>query len=103
MTNRAPFLLGEADFTHATQDTNHGAPSSQRIIMIGSPRVRRRGGDMQHHISPRQSNTSIQSGNESSSSYAHGYTEYLTPDSSTILHDVQWVYEWESPKFYSPC
>jgi hypothetical protein len=25
----------------------------------------------------------------------------LLPDSSTVVQDVQWMYEWESPKFYS--
>jgi hypothetical protein len=51
MTNSAPFLLGEADFTHATQDTDRGAPSSQRITMAGSPRGWGRGGGRQHHLS----------------------------------------------------
>jgi hypothetical protein len=43
MTNSAHFLLGEADFTHATQDTDHGALLYQRITMTGSPRRRRKG------------------------------------------------------------
>jgi hypothetical protein len=97
MTNIAPSLPGEADFTHATQDTDYGAPSSQRITMTGPPRGRGRG----HHLSPRQSSSSIQEGSESSGSYAHGYLEYLALDSSTVVHDMQWVYEWESSKFYS--
>jgi hypothetical protein len=93
MTNSAPFLPGEVEFTHDTQNTDHGAPSSQRITMTRSPRGRRMGGGRQHHLSPRQSNSSIQSGSEFLSSYAHGYPEYLAPDPSTALHDVQWVYE----------
>jgi hypothetical protein len=44
MTNSAPFLPGETDFTHTTYDIDHGAPSSQRITMTGSPRGRGRGG-----------------------------------------------------------
>jgi hypothetical protein len=28
MTNAPSFFLGEEDFTHATQDRDHGAPSS---------------------------------------------------------------------------
>jgi hypothetical protein len=43
----------------------------------------------------------MQSGNELSLSYTHGYPEYLAPDLSTTVHDVQWVYEWKSPDFYS--
>jgi hypothetical protein len=101
VTNAPSFFLGEADFTHATQDTDHGAPSSQRITVTASPRRRGRGGGWQHHLALRSSTSSIQSGSESSSSYAHGYPEYLSPDPSTIVHDVQWVYEWESPEFYS--
>jgi hypothetical protein len=66
-----------------------------------SPRRRGRGGGRQYHLAPRSNTSSIQSGSESSSSYAHGYPEYLAPDPSTIVHDVQWVYEWESLKFYS--
>jgi hypothetical protein len=29
------------------------------------------------------------------------YPEYLTLDLSMVIYDVQWMYEWESPKFYS--
>jgi hypothetical protein len=69
--------------------------------MTRSPRGRRRGGGRQHHLSPRQSNSSIQSSSESSSSYTHGYPEYFAPDLSTVIHDVKWVYEWENSEFYS--
>jgi hypothetical protein len=79
------------------QDIDHGAPSSQRVTMTASDRGRGR----QHHLSPRQSTSSMQPGRESSSSYAHDYSEYLAPNPSTTIHDVQWVYEWENPKFYS--
>jgi hypothetical protein len=78
--------LGETDFTHTTQDRNHGAPSSQRITVTTSDRRRGRGEGRQHHLSPRQSTSFIQSVSESSSSYAHGYPEYLAPDSSTICN-----------------
>jgi hypothetical protein len=100
MTNAPSFFPGEVDFTYATQDIDHGAPSSQKITITTSPKGRRRGGGRQHHLSLRQSDSSIQSGSESSSSYAHGYLEYLAPDPSTVIHDVQWVYEWENPEFY---
>jgi hypothetical protein len=99
--NAPSFFLREADFTHATQHRDHGASSSQIITMIASPRQRGREGGRQHHLALRRSTSSIQSGSESSSSYAHGYPEYLAPDPSTVVHDVRWVYEWESPEFYS--
>jgi hypothetical protein len=38
MINALSFVPGEAYFTHATYDTDHGAPSSQRITMTASPR-----------------------------------------------------------------
>jgi hypothetical protein len=69
--------------------------------MTASPRWRGRRGGRQHHLAPRSCTSSIQSGSESSSSYAHGYPEYLAPDPSTVVHVVQWVYEWKSLKFYS--
>jgi hypothetical protein len=84
-TNIAPFV-GEVDFTHTTQDTDHGAPSSQRVTMTTSDRGRGRGGGRKYHLSPRQSTSSMQSGSESSSSYAHGYSEYLAPKSSTMCN-----------------
>jgi hypothetical protein len=101
MTNGPSFFSGEADFTLATQDTDHSAPSSQMITITASPRGWCKGGGRQHHLSMSQSDSSIQSGSESSSSYTYGYPEYLAPDPSTVVHDVQWVYEWENPEFYS--
>jgi hypothetical protein len=101
MTNSTPFVSREADFTHATHHTYHGAPSSHWVTMTTSDRGRGRGGGRQHHLFLRQSTSSIQSGNESSSFYAHGYLKYLAPDPSTVVYYVQWVYEWESPDFYS--
>jgi hypothetical protein len=100
MTNSAPFLAVEVDFTHTTHDTDNDLPSSQMITMTWSPRWQCRGGGRHHHLSLRQSTSSIQSGSESSY-YAHGYPEYLAPDLSTVVHDVQWVYKWDSPEFYS--
>jgi hypothetical protein len=38
MTNALSFFLREADFTHATEITDHGTPSSQRITMTTPPR-----------------------------------------------------------------
>jgi hypothetical protein len=101
MTNAPSFFSGEDDFTHVTQDRDHGASSSQRITMTTSSRQRGRGWGRQHHLAPTRSTSSIQSSSEDSSSYAHGYPKYLAPDLSTVVHEVQWVYEWESIKFYS--
>jgi hypothetical protein len=98
VTNAPSFFLGEADFTHATQDRDHDAPSSQMITITTSPRRQGRGEGRQHHLAPRRIPSSIQSGSESFSSYAHGYPKYLAPDPSTVVHDVQWVYECESSK-----
>jgi hypothetical protein len=53
------------------------------------------------HLSPTQSTSYMHTCSESPSSYAHGYSEYLALDSSETIHDVQWVYEWENPEFYS--
>jgi hypothetical protein len=88
VTNAPSFFLGEVDFTHATQDRDHGAPSSQRITVTTSPRQQGRGGGRQHHLVLRSSTSYIQSGTESSSSYAHGYLEYLAFDLPTVVHDV---------------
>jgi hypothetical protein len=77
MTNAPSLFLGEVDFTQATQNRDYGAPSSQRITVIASPRRRGRGGGTQHHLALRSSTSSIQSGSESSSSYAHGYPNIL--------------------------
>jgi hypothetical protein len=53
MTNVAPIVPGETNFTHATPDIDHGVPSSQRITMTAFPRGQRRGGGTQHHLSPK--------------------------------------------------
>jgi hypothetical protein len=84
-----PYFLEEMDFTHAIQDTDHGASLSQRITMTTSDRGRSRGGGRQHHLSPTHSISSMHTGNDSSSFYTHGYFEYLVPDPSATIHDVQ--------------
>jgi hypothetical protein len=65
--------------------------------MIASNRGRGR----KHHLSPTHSTSSMHTCSDSSSSYAHGYSEYLVPDTSTTIHDMHWVYEWENPDFYN--
>jgi hypothetical protein len=76
-----------------------------QVVSHPHPMRQGRGGAMQHHLAPRSSTSSIQSGSESSSSYAHGYPEYLTPDLSTVVHDVQWCMSgrvWNSSPMWSP-
>jgi hypothetical protein len=53
--------------------------------MTGSFLGRGWGGGRQHHLSSRQSLSSIQEGSESSSSFVYGYLEYLTPDLSIVM------------------
>jgi hypothetical protein len=53
MTNSAPFLSGQAEFIDVTQDTDQGAPTSQRVTIIESDRGRGMGGGRQHHLSLR--------------------------------------------------
>ena len=74
-------ITGETQFTHATQDTDHGAPQSQR----------RTGG-------PTDNGTP----HYSSSSYSdsrHSF-HYPIPDMS-MQPPTRWVYEWEDPYFYT--
>jgi hypothetical protein len=87
MTNIVPYFSGDADFTHVTQDPDHGASSSQRVSMTASERGRGREGGRRHHISPTQSTSSMHTGSESSSSYAHGYSEYLAFDPSMMCNE----------------
>ena len=71
----------ETQFTHATQDTDHGAPQSQR--RTGGP-------------------TDYDSPQHSSSSYSdsrHPF-HYSIPDIS-MQPPTRWVYEWEDPYFYT--
>jgi hypothetical protein len=67
--------------------------------MTAANRGRGRGGGRQYHLSPTHSSSSMHTCIDSS--YAHGYSEYLAPNPSTIIYYVQWVYEWENPDFYN--
>ena len=62
-------------------------------------RGRGMGRGRQHYLSPQHSTSSINTA--SGSSYAHGHDDYLAPDPSSIVQEVQWVYEWENPEFYN--
>jgi hypothetical protein len=33
--------------------------------------------------------------------YAYGFDTYMTSDSSQMVQDVQWVYEYENSEFYN--
>jgi hypothetical protein len=37
----------------------------------------------------------------SSEPYVHGFDKYIASDPSQMVHNVQWVYEWENPYFYN--
>jgi hypothetical protein len=85
-------FAGEADFTHITQDQDHDVPHSQRVTMTTADRERGRGGGRQHHLSLMHNNSSINT--DSDSPYAHGYSEYIAPDPSATIQDVQWASVW---------
>jgi hypothetical protein len=70
---------GETNFTHATQDRDHGAPQSQRRT-----------------IGP----TDYDTPQYSSSSYSDTLQSfhYHIPD---MQQEMRWVYEWEDPHFYT--
>jgi len=74
-------IAGETQFTHATQDPDHGAPESPRRT-----------------VGPTDNDTP----QYSSSSYSdsrHSF-HYPIPDIS-MEPQTRWVYEWEDPHFYT--
>ncbi|XP_039775685.1 uncharacterized protein LOC120673745 [Panicum virgatum] len=74
-------FTGETQFTHATQDPDHGAPESPRRT-----------------VGPTDNDTP----QYSSSSYSdsrHSF-HYPIPDIS-MEPQTRWVYEWEDPHFYT--
>ena len=74
-------IAGETQFTHATQDRDHGAPESQRRTV----------GPMDYDT-PQYSSSSY---SDTSQSF-----HYLIPDIS-MQPPTKWVYEWEDPHFYT--
>jgi hypothetical protein len=78
----ALFFSGESQYTHATQDMDHGAPQSQRETITDQDRQRGRGRGRrrQHYLSPTESTSSQNTG--SSTPYAHGFDSYMPPDPS---------------------
>ena len=75
-------IAGETQFTHATQDTNHGQPESQRRT-----------------YSPTDYGTPQYSSSSYSDTSQPTYT-YPIPD-VTGQPQTRWVYEWEDPNFYN--
>ena len=73
-------IAGETQFTHATQDTDHGAPQSQRT---GGP----------------TDNDTPQYSSSSYSDSRHSF-HYPIPDIS-MQPPTRWVYEWEDLHFYT--
>jgi hypothetical protein len=80
-TSYAHFFAGETHFTHATQDSDHGQPSSQRTT-----------------FGPTDYNTP----QYSSSSYGDTspYNQYYPVPDVRTQAPMQWVFEWEDPHFY---
>jgi hypothetical protein len=72
---------GESDFTHATQDRDHGAPESQRRTVGPTD-----------YDTPQYSSSSY---SDTSQSFHHP-----RPDINTQPL-TRWVYEWEDPHFYN--
>jgi hypothetical protein len=81
-TNYDPWLtVGETQFTHATQDHDHGAPQSQRRTVGAS------------QYDPAYSSSSHNDTSQSQSFYP-------IPDINAQAQTT-WVYEWEDPHFYN--
>lgn len=94
-TNSLPLFAGETEFTHATQDEDHGAPQSQRTNVMEGARGKGRKYHYGTYLSPQESDTSFDATSESS----HDYHHYMLPNPSTEQTPT-WVYEWQDPGFY---
>jgi len=81
----SPFTADNQEY--ATQDTDHGVPSSQRVVT--GPDV-----GVQHAYGPYS-----QSEDSSGSSTFPGTYEYNMPDMRT-QQPIRWVHEWVDPEFY---
>ena len=84
--------IGEDDFTHAIQDQDHGAPSSQRTSHAEHDKQQGL-----YYGAPQDSSSSY-----SGSTFSSGYPrcEYTRPQISDCP-PVTWVYEWQEPKWYA--
>jgi hypothetical protein len=77
------FIVGETEFTHATQDRDHGQSKSQRRT-----------------VGPTDYNTPQYSSSSYSVSDTSQSSLYPMPDIS-MQPPTRWVYEWEDPHFYT--
>ena len=80
-------FTGESQFSHATQDQDHGAPSSPRHITHGG------------HDGPQDSASYSSSYGMESSSGSYPY-HYPAPNAHSEP-PIHWVYEWQDPEFYA--
>src|SRR6266508_3797830 len=80
-------FTGESQYTHATQDTDHGAPSSQRELILGT-------GTQHAYGAPRDYDSM-----SSCSVGSYSYHPYDLPD-HTSQPQTKWVYESQDPQFY---
>ena len=96
ITNSSLLFIGEKDFTHATQDQDHGAPQSQRMTITD----RGRGKGRQHHYGSYLSPVESESSFTPTSDTTPGYIHYMLPD-ATLERPPTWVYEWQDPDFYN--
>jgi hypothetical protein len=95
----ALLISGESHYTNATQNMDHGAPHSQREIIMVQDRHTSRGMGRQHYLSPVDNSSSQNTCNLMP--YVHVFDTYMTPDPSQLVQDMQWVYEYENPEFYN--
>jgi hypothetical protein len=87
----ALLFSGKSHYIHATHDTDHGAPHSQRETITvqdkHTGRERRKGRGRQYYLSPADSSSSQNIG--SPMPYAHGFDTYMALDPSQLVQDVQ--------------
>ena len=90
-------VAGETYFTHATQDQDHGMPTSPRTTTMEGDI-----GRQQHYGTYLSSHDSESSYNTpSDASYTLPYSPHRSaPHPSRYDRVTRWVYEWQDPKFY---
>ena len=74
-------IAGETQFTHATENPDHGAPQSQRRTVGPTD-----------YDTPQYSSSSY---SDTSHSFHYPITDI------SIQSPTRWVYEWEDPHFYT--
>ena len=81
----SPFTAEQREYV--TQDTDHGWPTSERIVTGPDAGVQHAYGSY------------IQSEDSSGSSTFPGAYDYTMPDTRT-QQPIRWVHEWTDPEFY---